>query len=82
MDDRLRVNITETLERFSEVLLEDGTVLKIRAAVTEVVRIQDKWDADGKPVYYVKSQNILAAECPPHLINQEVAAKRQGGGKE
>ena len=67
------VDIDESTERFSELKLSDGTILKIKMSAIEVVRINDQWDRDGNPVYHVKSHNLVAVSKVPDEL------KRQGG---
>ena len=62
------VDVEESTERFSEVRLGDGTILKTKLTVVEVVRIDDEWDSDGNPAYVVKSGNVVVvSESPPEL---------------
>ena len=52
------VDIVETKEPFSHVELADGAEIRIRLAVSEVIRL-DTPDKDGKPQYNVTSQMIM-----------------------
>ena len=62
------VAIEESTERFSEVRLGDGTILKTKLTVVEVIRIDGQWDNDGNPSYSVRSANVVAiSESPPNL---------------
>ena len=62
------VEILESLGRFNEVKLEDGTVLKAKLVVTGVVRVSDQWDAQGNPIYLIQSQNVVTiSKCPDSL---------------
>ena len=56
------VDIIESTERYSEVRLYDGTTLRTKLVVTEVTRLDDQWDADGNPVYAIKSNNIVVVD--------------------
>jgi len=51
-------------EHWNEYLLDDGTVLKMKPVATEVLRVDGVLDAEGNPVYMVKSQNILVVSAP------------------
>lgn len=57
-------------EEWSEYELEDGTVLRIRTAVARIVRLKDKWNKDGEPIYVVRSTNVLSPSVPPSLIRK------------
>ncbi len=61
------IGITSTHENFNEYMLEDGTVMKMKTIVSEVLREDGAWDRDGNPVYYVKSQNVLSVDSPEEL---------------
>ena len=67
------VPILESIERFGQVKLEDGSVIQAKLTVVEAIRIEDQWDNEGNPAYVVKSHNVIQViESPPHL--------RKGGG--
>ena len=62
------VDIEEITEKPIIIKLADGTVLRIRVDVVEVVRFKDQWDQDGHPVYNMKSGTLLAVlDSPEHL---------------
>ncbi len=54
------VDVAESTERFSELTLEDGTILKTKIVAVEAIRLDNQWDNEGHPVYILKSQNIVA----------------------
>jgi len=63
------IPVEETTERFSDVKLEDGSVLKIKSSALEVIRMDEQWDDEGHPVYVVKSNTIIVvSESPQHLM--------------
>ena len=61
-------------EEWNEYQADDGTVLRLKVVVSEVIRL-DEYDQDSKPIYVVKSGNILASSVPEHL--KKGAAKVQ-----
>ncbi|MDD5019570.1 MAG: hypothetical protein PHH75_05165 [Candidatus Omnitrophica bacterium] len=61
------VDINQANEYFNQYFLEDGTVLKMKLVATKVFRIDDRYDADGNPVYFVQSTNVLAVSSPQNL---------------
>lgn len=66
------VNVEESTERFSEVKLEDSTVIRIKVVVIDAIRVDDQWDVEGNPVYIVKSNNVVAvAESPEQFRRKE-----------
>ena len=65
------VGVEESTERFSEVRLEDGSTLKTKLTVVEVLRLDDQWDNDGNPSYSVRSANVVVvSEAPPELMRK------------
>jgi hypothetical protein len=54
-------------EHFNEYLLDDGTILRIKLVVTEVLRGRDVYDALGNPMYYVSHQEVTALDVPDDL---------------
>lgn len=62
------VDIEEITEKPIIIKLADGTVLRIRVDVVEVVRFKDQWGQDGHPIYNVKSGTFIAIiDSPEHL---------------
>jgi hypothetical protein len=49
-------------EHWNEYLLEDGSVLKMKLVVTEVVRVEGQYDPQGNPAYMVNSTNVVAID--------------------
>lgn len=54
-------------EEWSEYLLDDQSVIRFRAVVTEVIRLEGVYDPEGQPVYLVNSQNIVKVSAPENL---------------
>jgi len=44
----------KTTERFCDVKLQDGLVLKIKSSALEFVRMDEQWDDEGHPIYLIK----------------------------
>ena len=57
-DEPVRVLVRESTERFSEVTLEDGTVLQVKAVVLDAHRLPDIQGPEGGPVYNVRTQTV------------------------
>ena len=69
-----RVPVRSTQEGWSEYLLEDGSVVRVKIVVTEVAKVDDMYEPDGTPVYSTKWNIVLAVTAPPEL-------KKFPGGK-
>ena len=52
--DAVEVQVKESTERWTEVVLEDGTVVRLKATLLGAVRIVDEYDAEGNPAYSLK----------------------------
>ena len=52
------VDIEEQSERWSEYKLVDGSTLRIRPVVFEVLRDKKKKDSEGNPVYHIKASIV------------------------
>ncbi len=58
--DGMDVPIETSTEKWSEITLEDGTIIRIKQSVATVLRLDGEWDAEGNPVYVVKSAPAIA----------------------
>lgn len=61
------IAVNSSQEHFNVYMLEDGTVLKTKNVVADVVRVDGEYDDEGNPSYYLKSMMIVTAEAPPNL---------------
>ncbi|OFW43586.1 MAG: hypothetical protein A3J29_18810 [Acidobacteria bacterium RIFCSPLOWO2_12_FULL_67_14b] len=61
------VEVTETAERWSELTLSDGTVLRIKPVVLSVIRLENTFDNDGNPIYQVKTNQVMSTNVPENL---------------
>jgi hypothetical protein len=57
----------ESTERWTEVNLEDGTILRVKPSVLSAIRIDNEYDAEGNPMYAVKVQPAMTVVSPDHL---------------
>ena len=65
--DATEVAVTESTERWTDVLLADGATLRIKPVVIGAVRIDNKYDPEGNPLYQVKVNQILTVTAPDVL---------------
>ena len=66
------VEVTESTERFGQTKLEDGTIIKTKLTVIEVIRLDNKWDSNNNPAYIVQSQNVVAVVESPESLKRKV----------
>lgn len=62
--DATPVGINQASEYFNQYRLEDGTVLKMKLVATKVFRLDDRYDQEGNPIYFVQSTNVLSVDGP------------------
>ncbi|MBX3283963.1 MAG: hypothetical protein KF703_01325 [Actinobacteria bacterium] len=65
--DATELNFRTEGEYFNEYLLDDGTVLRFKAVVTKVQRLDGIYDNEGMPVYMVLSNNVVVTSSPDEL---------------
>jgi hypothetical protein len=53
-------------EGFNIYILHDGTKLKIKSVVSQIIRL-DAYGPNGDPMYMVNAQQIMAADVPDSL---------------
>jgi hypothetical protein len=58
-------------EYWNEYLADDGTVIRIKVVVTDIMRLDGQYDAEGNPAYVVKSANVTSISAPEDLRRQE-----------
>ena len=66
------VDIAESVNRYSDLKLEDGTVLRVQVNAVDALRVDDKWDNDGNPVYILRSGTILSIHEAPEELRRKV----------
>ena len=54
-------------EHWNEYLVDDGSLIKMKLVVTEVLRVEGHYDATGNPLYIVQSTNVVAVDVPEEL---------------
>jgi hypothetical protein len=54
-------------EHWNEYLLDDGTIFKIKLVVTEILRVKDRYDEKGDPIYAASHAQVTAIDAPESL---------------
>ena len=67
----IEVPVLESIERWSEFHLEDGTVLRVKFTLLSAARIEGRFDSEGNPVYVAKGQPVTAAVTIPDELKQK-----------
>ena len=73
--DAFEVSVDESTERWSEVKLADGSVLRIKPVVISAIRVDGKYDQDGNPIYSVKVNQIMTVASAPERLRKGAIAK-------
>ena len=58
-------------EHWNEYLVDDGTVVRVKLIVKEIVRLDGEYDARGDPIYTVESTNVSTISPPEDLRRPE-----------
>jgi hypothetical protein len=67
----IEIPIKTSGEFWNEYMLEDGTVLRVKVIMTDVVKVDNEYDAEGTPVYVMKTTMISSVSVPEHLRRKE-----------
>lgn len=65
--DAAEVGYRGSGEHWNEYLLDDGTVLRLKPVVTQILRIEGEYDANGDPAYMVQAMNVVSVSAPEEL---------------
>jgi hypothetical protein len=76
--DGTEVNVRESTERWTEVTLEDGTVLRIKLTVVSAVRIDGEYDPEGNPAYSLRMNPVVATASAPDKLKRPPTIKAPG----
>lgn len=65
------VDFENEKEEWNVYKLADGTTLKIKLVLVNVVRSRDKYDSLGNPIYGITSQNIIKVLDVPEKLRRK-----------
>lgn len=65
--DATEIDFQTRREDWNEYQLFDGSVIKLKAVVTEIQRIEGRYDKEGNPVYRVRSSSVLWVKSTDEL---------------
>ena len=54
-------------EEWNEYQLMDGSIIKLKSVVANVLKVKDEFDVEGNPAYVIKSQNVTSVSSPDEL---------------
>lgn len=67
----IEIPIKSSGEFWNEYMLEDGTVIRVKVVMTDVVKVEGEYDGEGTPVYVIKSTMISSVSVPEHLRRRD-----------
>jgi hypothetical protein len=63
-----KVALKESTERWTELSLDDGAILRVKPVIVSVIRIDGRYDPEGNPLYAIQGgQVMVVASVPDHL---------------
>jgi hypothetical protein len=69
--EAIPVSIVSEREFWNTYDLEDGSIVRVKLVAQEILRVEGMWDADGNPVYVVRSTNVTAVDGNENLRRKE-----------
>ena len=57
--DTESVEIESTTERWTECVLSDGTLIRIKPVILDIQKVKNQTDQDGNPIFLTKSTLIV-----------------------
>jgi hypothetical protein len=66
------VDFENEKEHWNTYKLADGSTLKVKLVLVNVVRSRDNYDSLGNPIYGITSQNIVKVLNAPKKLKQKL----------
>ena len=57
----------KTAENWQQYELEDGSVLKVKAVILDVSKLEGEYSEQGDPVYQLSAQQLVTVAVPDEL---------------
>jgi hypothetical protein len=73
----VKVPIAESTERWTDLKLEDGTVLRVKPAIISVIRVDNRYDQEGNPLYVVQGGQIMTVASVREELKQNAGRDRK-----
>ena len=58
---------SESSEKWNSYILHDGTKLKLKVVLADVLRVEGQWAPNGDPLYTVNASIVAATNAPDNL---------------
>jgi len=69
--DATEIEFQTRKEDWNEYQLMDGSVVRMKLVVSEIFRLEGEFDAEGNPVYHIKSANVAVVKSPDTLKRRQ-----------
>jgi hypothetical protein len=69
------VSVENSTDPWAEVQLEDGVVLRLKNVIVGAVRLVDKFDGEGNPLYILKNAPLIIHKNVPETLKKQDTAK-------
>jgi len=77
LKEGIEIAVRESTERWSEIQLEDGSVLRLKPSVLSAVRIIGEYDPEDNPMYALKAGQVLVIASAPDSLRRPKSGKVQ-----
>jgi hypothetical protein len=68
----VEIDVSESNEKWSQFVLEDGSVIRVKPSVLSFIRIDGQYDTDGNPVYAMKASLQHVVMSVPEDLRKKV----------
>ena len=65
--DAIELDFKTKKEEWNEYEVIDGTTIRVKLVTSNIVRVQNRYDDEGNPIYLVKSTNVVGVSVPDNL---------------
>ncbi len=73
----MEVPVKESTERWTEIELEDGSIIRLKTTVLSAIRIDGEWDPEGNPMYVLKAGQVMVVASTPDGLRKPQAAEKK-----
>jgi hypothetical protein len=65
------VGVDESTERWTDLALNDGTKLRVKQAILQVIRLDGQYDPEGNPLYVIKGMPMMFLVSAPNNLKRK-----------
>ncbi len=68
--DGIEVSVEQSTERWTDVVLADGSTLRLKPTIVSAVRIVGQFDPEGNPLYALKAGQLMVVSSAPDELKR------------